>query len=176
MFRTFPFRQRRHKAGCQRRGIDHLIFGVAGMNIASREKQVQAPCIKTFLFNFSQHPPVHGVAQFSHPFQLDKSAPAPISSSGVKTIRNSGWGSSGKCLKRGQGRHDLGNTGFVIGSQKRPTIAENEGFAHKNLNSSGDSAVVRRSFPGRETEYPLHRNAQHTGVTRAPDSAGDVSR
>jgi hypothetical protein len=126
--RGFPIPAMPQQNGRPGRGIDHLIFCIPGMNITPLEKQIQAPCIKALLLDFTHHPPVHGVSKFSHPFHLDEIRPAPISSSGVKTIRNSGWGRSenvSKCMKR---RHDLGNSGFVIRPQQCLSIAENERF------------------------------------------------
>ncbi len=123
MFRAFCRRQQPVELHRQQHGVDHLVFGCTGMDVSSFEMYSSQCCIKVFKLQFSDFATIHGISkisiEFFHIKMIGASSDLFI---GCKGHTNGSMLYFRVLFQPLQRRYDLGNSGFIVGSQQGGSV------------------------------------------------------
>ena len=111
-------------------GVHHLVLGRTGMDVPAVEHHLGSGGVEVLVLQFTQGAAVGSVGKFGPEvlLRLNRSAPRPISSSGVKPMRKVAWG-SGEARRRSAAVRISAIPALSSAPQERGAVGDNEVLA-----------------------------------------------
>ena len=124
-------RQQRIEFLADEDGVAHLALGGARMHVAALDMDLRGCCVEVLELQFSRLTAIHGISIFGvEPGHVELHNAAPDLLVGSETDTD------GAVLELGMSHdvlhrvHDFGDTGLVVGAEKRRAVGGDDGLAH----------------------------------------------
>ena len=131
VFGGFKFGHLLHKFCGQTGGIDHLVFGITGMDTHSGDVYFGRSGIEIFKLQFTALTAVHGVSPFATKFLDIKLMRAESDFFiGIETYTHFSVFDFGMRQEIFHGRNNFSNTCFVVCAKKGVSVGDNDVFSH----------------------------------------------